>query len=63
MLDVTFREDQSRGRRDHAPANFNTLRQFALNLLRRESTRASIKRKRFKAALDDSFRANVVFGL
>ena len=63
VLDVTFREDESRVRRDHAPANFNTLRQFALNLLRRESTRASIKRKRFKAALDDAFRANVVFGL
>lgn len=63
VLDVTFREDESRIRRDHAPANFNTLRQFALNLLRKDPSRASIKRKRFKAALDDSFRTKVVFGL
>jgi predicted transposase YbfD/YdcC len=62
VLDVTFREDESRIRRDHAPANFNTLRQFVLNLLRKEPSRASIKRKRFKAALDDNFRAKVVFG-
>lgn len=62
VLDVTFREDDSRIRRDHAPANFNTLRQFALNLLRRESSSISIKRKRFKAALNDDFRAKVVFG-
>lgn len=62
VLDVTFREDDSRVRRHHAPANFNTLRQFALNLLRREPSRASVKRKRFKAALNDDFRAKVVFG-
>jgi predicted transposase YbfD/YdcC len=62
VLDVTFREDESRIRRDHAPANFNTLRQFALNLLRRESSSISIRRKRFKAALDDGFRAKVMFG-
>ncbi len=62
VLDVTFREDESRIRRDHAPANFNTLRQFALNLLRHEVSKVSLKRKRFKAALDDGFRAKVVFG-
>ena len=63
VLDVTFHEDESQVQRDHIPAAVNTLRQLALNLLRRESTRASIKRKRFNAALDDCFRANIVFGL
>jgi predicted transposase YbfD/YdcC len=29
-LDVVFREDESRIRRDNAPANFNALRQFSL---------------------------------
>lgn len=29
-------EDESRVRRDHSPANFNTLRQFALNPPRRD---------------------------
>lgn len=61
VLDVTFREDDSRIRRDHAPANFNTVRQFALNLLRKEPSAASLKRKRFKAALDDGFRAKIMF--
>lgn len=41
VLDVTFREDDSRVRSNHAPANLNTCRQFALNLLRREVSRAS----------------------
>lgn len=62
VLDVTFREDDSRVRRNHAPANFNILRQFALNLLRREPSKISVKRKRLKAAYNDSFRAKVVFG-
>lgn len=61
VLDVTFREDDSRIRRDHAPANFNTLRQLALNLLRRHPAASSIKQKRWRAALDDDFRSNVVF--
>lgn len=63
VLDVTFREDDCRIRRDHAPANFNTLRQFALNLIKRQPTPKSVKQKRFKAALDDNFRAMVLFGL
>ena len=61
VLDVTFREDDSRIRRDHAPSNFNTLRQFALNLLKRHPDRRSIKRKRLSAATNDDFRANLVF--
>lgn len=62
VLDVILREDDSRVRRDHAPANLNTCRQFALNLLRRESSRASVTRKRLKAALNADFRAKVIFG-
>jgi predicted transposase YbfD/YdcC len=61
VLDVTFGEDDSRIRRGHAPANFNTLRQIGINLLKRHPANLSIKRKRFMAALDDEFRANVVF--
>ena len=61
VLDVTFNEDDSRIRKGHAPENFNTLRQLALNLLRKEASKTSIKQKRFKAALSDDFRAKVVF--
>ena len=62
VLDVTFREDDSRVRRDYAPANLATLRQFSLCLLRRHPAPKSVKGKRFRAALDDNFRAKVVFG-
>ena len=61
VLDVTFREDDSRVRRGHAPANFNTLRQFALNLLKRYRTDMSVKKKRYVAALNDDFRTKAVF--
>ena len=61
VLDVTFREDESRIRTGFAPANFNILRQFALNLLKREPSILSIKRKRFKATLSDAFREKILF--
>ena len=61
VLDVVFREDDSRIRRDHAPANFNTMRQTCLNLLRKESSKISLKQKRFKAALNDVYRAKLLF--
>lgn len=60
-LDVTFREDESRIRSDAAPENFAIMRHIALNLLKRDtSLKASIKRKRLKAALNDDFRETVI---
>jgi predicted transposase YbfD/YdcC len=38
VLDIAFREDESRIRKDHAPANFATIRHMALNLLRKETS-------------------------
>jgi predicted transposase YbfD/YdcC len=61
VLDVTFREDESRIRTGFAHANFNIFRQLAINLLKRESSHSSIKRKRFKATLSDAFRKTVIF--
>ena len=37
-LDVTFREDQCRVRKDNGPQNINTLRQIRHNLLKNEKT-------------------------
>jgi predicted transposase YbfD/YdcC len=37
VLDVTFREDVCRARKDHAPHNFATLRRFALALLHQDT--------------------------
>ena len=47
-LDVSFNEDHSRIRRDHAPDNLTVVRHFALSALKQlpEPKRASIKRKR-----------------
>ena len=49
-LDVTFREDQSRVRKDHGPQNMATLRQISHNLLKREtSLKVGIQGKRLQA--------------
>ncbi len=61
VLDVTFREDDCRIRTGYAPENFNILRQLAINFLKKEPSRLSIKRKLFKAALSDAFREKVIF--
>ena len=55
VLDITFREDDSRFRAGYGPENFAIVRHFALNLLRRDPARASIAKKRFRAALDDGY--------
>ena len=58
MLDMTFREDESRIRKGHGPLAFNVLRKIALNLFKRDDTiKASMARKRRMAGLDDEFRS------
>lgn len=54
-MDVVFGEDASRVRLDEAPENFAVIRHIALNLLKRHPAKLSVKRKRFRAALDDDF--------
>jgi predicted transposase YbfD/YdcC len=61
VLDVTFREDDSRLRSGYGAENFAVIRHIALNLLKREPSKASLKRKRYKAALSNEFRSNVLF--
>jgi predicted transposase YbfD/YdcC len=57
QLDMTFREDECRTRKDHAPRNLAMIRRTALNLLRREPSKLSLKRKRLKASVNPAFRA------
>jgi len=64
VLDIAFREDDSRVRTGHAPQNLAVLRHLALNLLRQERTgRGSIATKRFRAALDTTYLQTVLAGL
>ena len=61
VLDIAFREDDSRVRKGNGPQNFAVLRHIALNLVRRESTpKISIKGKRKKAGWDNDFLLKVL---
>ena len=60
VLDVTFQEDASRIRTDHAPQNMAVLRHITLNLLRQEPSRGSLKTKRFRCALSEEYLAQVL---
>jgi predicted transposase YbfD/YdcC len=61
VLDVTFREDDSRIRRGVAAENMSVMRHLALNLIRKEDTpKFSVPRKRRKAALYDKYREKVL---
>lgn len=63
VLDVAFREDDSRVRIGHAPENLAVLRHIALNLLRQDQgTNLGIHNKRLKAGWDDTYLAKLVFG-
>jgi len=63
ILDITFREDDSRIRRGNGAENFAVLRHIALNLLKREnSTKQSLRAKRKQAAWDDAYRLKVLTG-
>lgn len=55
VLDVTFREDDSRIREGNGPDNMAALRNIALNILKKDPSKASLKQKRYRAALDDTF--------
>ncbi len=60
-LDISFREDESRIRKDHAPENFATCRHIALNLLRNEKTvKGSIKTKRLRSGWDNAYLTTVI---
>lgn len=63
VLDLAFREDESRVRKGNGPENFAVLRHIALNLLRGEdSAKISIRAKRKKAGWDNDYLLKVLMG-
>ncbi len=64
VLDVAFREDESRVRLGDGAENLAVLRHFALNLLRQERTaKGGLATRRFRAALDQDYLLTVLAGL
>ena len=61
-LDVIFREDSSRARKDNSPLNMNVLRKTALNLVSQaQYGRISKKKLMFKAALEPNLFLDILF--
>ncbi|HEV7237357.1 MAG TPA: ISAs1 family transposase [Ktedonobacteraceae bacterium] len=64
VLDVAFREDESRVRLGYADENLAVLRHITLNLLRQErSSRVGIHAKRLKAGWDNDYLQLVLAGV
>jgi predicted transposase YbfD/YdcC len=61
VLDLAFREDESRVRKDNAPQNLAMLRHMALNLLKQEKTaQVGTHAKRLKAGWDETYLLKVL---
>lgn len=64
VLDIAFREDECRIRKDHGAQNFAVLRHIALNLLKQEKiAKMGIKAKRLRAGWDEDYLLKVLSGL
>ncbi len=61
MLDMTFREDESRIPKDRGPLAFNVMRKIAMTLFKQDQTkRTNIAAKKKMAGLDDEYRSTLL---
>lgn len=59
-LDVTFKEDQCRVRTKNGAANLSSIRKYAMELLKRQTDKLSLKRRRKKCMRDLNYLAKVM---
>ena len=62
IMDMVFRDDECRIRRDNAPANFATIKHIASNLMRAKVDKHSMRAKRRLAAWNDTYLASLITG-
>jgi predicted transposase YbfD/YdcC len=62
ILDVVFAEDSSRIRNGDGTENFGFLRKFVISLLKRDTSRGSLKGKRKRAGWNTKFLEKLLFG-
>lgn len=62
LLDVVFKEDTRRVRKDNAPQNLAMLKRMALNILKKDTTepKYSLKGKRFASSIDNDYLEQVL---
>lgn len=61
VLDMAFREDESRARTDNSAENLNVIRQIAFNILKSDTSfKGSITDKQFKCLLDSKYLDKIV---
>lgn len=62
ILDVVFKEDERRVRKDYGPQNLAMLKRLALNIIKKDTTepKYSLKSKRFAASVDNKYLEQVL---
>ena len=60
VMDMVFRDDECRIRKDNSPANFTTIKHMASNMLRLSKGKGSMRSKRHMAAWDEGFLFNLI---
>jgi len=60
VLDVAFKEDDNRTRKDHGAENLAILRRWGLNLMRKEGTTGGIAKNRKRVGWDDQYRSRLL---
>ena len=60
-LDMTFREDESRARKDNSAENLNALRHMAYNILKSDTTfKGSMSDKQYRCLLDEKYFEKII---